>query len=83
VESTKPTTREANASLVCGIVSIPLCFFLIGGLLAFIFGVYGIVYSTRLPNHAGLTRSLIGVSLGIITAALGLLVLGAMGTTSD
>ena len=48
-----------------GTLSIPLCFLLVGGPLAVMFGIYGMVYCRRDPQLRGMAMAAIGIALGL------------------
>jgi hypothetical protein len=59
----------AIASLVLGIVSIPLCFIFIPALLAVIFGVIALSQIKRKPGQAGRGQAITGLILGGVSLA--------------
>jgi hypothetical protein len=58
------------ASLVLGIVGIPLCFLFIPSLLAVIFGAVALNQIKSDPNQSGRGRAIAGIILGSVALAL-------------
>ena len=65
----------AVASLVLGIVSIPLCFLFLPALLAVVFGGIGLGQIASNPGQAGRGQAIAGLVLGGVSLALVLLVI--------
>ena len=57
----------AVASLVRGIISIPMCFLFIPGLLAVVFGIVALSQIGGNPGQAGRGQAIAGLVLGIIS----------------
>ena len=57
----------AVASLVLGILSVPLCFVFVPGLLAVIFGAIGLGQIRADPAQAGRGQAIAGLILGSIS----------------
>ena len=57
----------AVASLVLGIISIPMCFLFIPGLLAVVFGIVALSQIGGNPGQAGRGQAIAGLVLGIIS----------------
>jgi|APDOM4702015023_1054809.scaffolds.fasta_scaffold120506_1 hypothetical protein len=73
----------AIASLVLGLVSIPLCFLFLPSLLAVIFGGVGISQCNRDRSYTGKGMAIAGLVLGVLSIALIVVVLAAGTTTSE
>lgn len=71
----------ATASMVLGIVGLPLCFLFVPSILAVVFGFIGLNRSKEGPNAGGRGQAIAGLVLGIVTLAL-LLVAIAFGDTN-
>ena len=72
----------AVASLVLGIVSIPLCFIFIPGLLAVIFGAVALGQIKSNPGQTGRGQAIAGLILGGISIGFIVLAVAFAGTTS-
>jgi hypothetical protein len=59
----------AIASLVLGIVSIPLCFIFIPALLAVIFGLIALNQIKGNPGQSGRGQAIAGLILGVVSIA--------------
>lgn len=57
----------AVASLVLGIISIPMCFLFIPGVLAVVFGIVALSQIGGNPGQAGRGQAIAGLVLGIIS----------------
>jgi hypothetical protein len=64
--------REAVAALVLGALSIPFCFLMLGGPIAVMFGIYGMVYCRRDSQLRGMELAAIGIALGLAGTLLSL-----------
>jgi hypothetical protein len=63
------------ASLVLGIVAIPLCFVFIPSILAVVFGAVGLNQIKNDPGQSGRGKAITGIVLGGISLALIVLLL--------
>lgn len=72
----------AVASLVLGILSIPLCFLFVPALLAVIFGAIAISQIKGNPGQAGRGQAIAGLILGGVSLGFILLLFILAGTTS-
>lgn len=72
----------AVASLVLGIISIPLCFLFLPALLAVIFGIIALSQIKGSPGQAGRGQAIAGVILGGISLAFIVVVFIAAGSAS-
>ena len=59
----KESKQFSSLALICGILSLILWFFAIGGLT---FGVRGLILSKRVEYQKGIIFSVIGIALGAI-----------------
>lgn len=71
----------AVASLVLGLVGLPLCFLFIPSLLAVIFGIVGLNQIKSDPSQSGRGLAIAGLTLGAVMIALVVLAI-AFGDTS-
>lgn len=80
-----PNSRSnglAIASLVLGIVSVPLCFFFVPAVLAVVFGAIAIKRCNDDPAYAGKGMAIAGLVLGVVSlAVIVLLLVAGNGTT--
>lgn len=72
----------AIASLVLGLVAIPLCFLFIPSILAIVFGAVGINQIKADPSQRGRGLAVAGLVLGIVVIALTVLLV-IIGQTAD
>ncbi len=72
----------AVASLVLGIISIPMCFLFIPGLLAVIFGIIALSQMRGRPGQAGRGQAIAGLILGGISLVFILLAVVLAGSAS-
>lgn len=72
----------AVASLVLGILSIPLCFIFLPALLAVIFGIIAVSQIKGNPGQAGRGQAIAGIVLGGISLAFIVVLLIAAGSAS-
>ena len=63
------------ASLVLGLVGLPLCFLFVPSLLAVIFGIVGLNQIKRDPTQSGRGLAIAGLILGAVMLVLVVLVL--------
>lgn len=71
----------ATASMVLGIIGVPLCFLFVPSILAVVFGFIGLKRSKEGPMAGGRGQAIAGLVLGIATLAL-LVLAVAVGDTS-
>ena len=64
----------STASLVLGLIGIPLCFLFIPSLLAVIFGAVGLSQIKQDPNQSGSGKAIAGIVLGGVALVLIVLV---------
>lgn len=69
-----PSNGLATASLVLGILAIPLCTLVIPSILAVVFGAIGLSRSKQSPTQDGRGKAIAGLVLGSIALALMVLV---------
>lgn len=74
------TNGMSVASLVLGLVGLPLCFLFVPSLLAIIFGVVGLNQIKADPNQSGRGLAIAGIILGAVMLVLVVLAL-AFGQT--
>lgn len=70
------------ASLVLGILSVPLCFLFVPALLAVIFGIIGLSQIKGSPGQAGRGQAIAGIILGGISLVFIVVLLIAAGSAS-
>ena len=70
------TNGMSVASLVLGLVGIPLCFLFVPSLLAVIFGIVGLNQIKSNPTQSGRGLAIAGLILGAVMLVLVVLVLG-------
>ena len=64
-----PSNGLATASLVLGIIAIPLCFLMIPSILAVVFGGIGISRVKQNPAVGGRGKAIAGLVLGLVALA--------------
>jgi hypothetical protein len=69
-----PSNGLATASLVLGIIAIPLCFMVVPSILAVVFGVIGLNRSKQSPTQNGRGKAIAGLVLGSVALVLMILV---------
>lgn len=72
----------AVASLVLGILSIPLCFVFLPAVLAVVFGGIALGQIKSNPGQAGRGQAIAGLVLGAISLAIVLLAIAAVGSAT-
>ena len=60
----------ATASMVLGIIAIPLCFLMIPSILAVVFGGIGLQRVRQDPAVGGRAKAIAGLVLGLVALAL-------------
>jgi hypothetical protein len=73
----------AIASLVLGLLSIPLCFFFLPAVLAVVFGGVGISQCNRDRSFTGKGMAIAGLVLGLVSVTLIVLLIAIGNTTGD
>ena len=71
----------AVASMVLGIISVPMCFLFVPGLLAVIFGIIALSQISSRPGQAGRGQAIAGLVLGGVSLA-SIVLLIALGPTT-